>query len=547
MRLTYLWIQHFGKLKERRICLKDGMNVIYGPNESGKSTLHTFIRSMFFGVQRYRGRASRTDPYTRFEPWDYPADYAGSMGFLAGGKNFRLDRNFYKADIRESLICEHDGEQLSIRDGDLHMLLGGISEIIYDNTVSVGQLRSETDEGMIRELQNYMANYAGTGSRDVDVHLAAEKLKRKKKEWESKKARQEEQQKNSLAKLEDQIMYVRQEQSSLKEQLGAAQKAYRELERQAKELAGVQKTDQSGPMKKEENIETALPDKKRRWVLFRACILAGCLLVAAGIWNPFEFSDVVRAVPVILGAGFLLFGMLAGMYWKKYSKAEQKNAVSQESEDVGTDTVKEKLMEIHRQISHMSGRKEALAQQLEEKNTVLQNLREDREEFAADSGAIEVCQTEIKSLELAMETVHQLSGRMRKRLGGRLESRMEEILSELTEGKYSRISLDENMKISLHEWNRKVELHQLSRGTVEQVYFALRMAVSEVFCPEEQLPILLDDVFAMYDEERLLQTLKWLGKKGGQVLIFTCHKREAKLLEEAGIPAHVIELEEIGC
>ena len=187
MKLTYLWIQRFGKLKEKEIFLEDGINVIYGPNESGKSTLHSFIRGMLFGMTRYRGRASRTDPYTRFEPWERPADYAGSMKFESGGKEFRIDRNFYKNDIRESLICETDGEQLAISHGDLEMLLGGINESIYDNTISIGQLRSETDEGMVRELQKYMANYEGAGSGDVDVQRAMERLKKKKKEWENRK------------------------------------------------------------------------------------------------------------------------------------------------------------------------------------------------------------------------------------------------------------------------------------------------------------------------------------------------------------------------
>ena len=105
----------------------------------------------------------------------------------------------------------------------------------------------------------------------------------------------------------------------------------------------------------------------------------------------------------------------------------------------------------------------------------------------------------------------------------------------MTEGKYNRIFLDDQMKIHLLAWDRQISLYQLSRGTVEQVYFALRMAVSEVLC-EEPLPILLDDVFAMYDERR-----------GGQILIFTCHRREIELLEKLGIKSNIVKLEEQIC
>lgn len=192
-------------------------------------------------------------------------------------------------------------------------------------------------------------------------------------------------------------------------------------------------------------------------------------------------------------------------------------------------------------INRLLGREEELNQQLEEKTTVLQNLLENREELQDSSDEIRVCDMEIKSLELAMETLAHLSGTMRRRIGRRLQSRMETILSEITDGKYGHIDVDEDMKITLYEWNRQVSLYQLSRGTVEQVYFALRMAVSEILC-EEKLPILLDDVFVMYDEERLRRTLKWLAGRGVQVLIFTCHKREAQILSELGIQANYITI-----
>ena len=103
MKLNDIQIQQFGKLKEKKIFLgrwdQCGSD---GPNESGKSTLHGFIRSMFFGIPRYRGRASKTDPYTRYEPWDRPVDFAGNLGFSVGEKDFRIWRNFYKKDERRS-------------------------------------------------------------------------------------------------------------------------------------------------------------------------------------------------------------------------------------------------------------------------------------------------------------------------------------------------------------------------------------------------------------------------------------------------------------
>ena len=50
MKIRELGLKHFGKFSDRTIQIEDGINILYGENESGKSTLHTFIKSMFFGM-----------------------------------------------------------------------------------------------------------------------------------------------------------------------------------------------------------------------------------------------------------------------------------------------------------------------------------------------------------------------------------------------------------------------------------------------------------------------------------------------------------------
>ena len=52
----------------------------------------------------------------------------------------------------------------------------------------------------------------------------------------------------------------------------------------------------------------------------------------------------------------------------------------------------------------------------------------------------------------------------------------------------------------------------------------------------EELPVILDDTFAYYDDVRLENTLKWLARNKKQVLIFTCRKREEAILRKLHIP-----------
>ena len=70
MRFLDLYISGFGKFHDTAVSFEDGLNVIYGKNEAGKSTIHTFIRGMLFGIERQRGRAARNDIYSKYEPWE---------------------------------------------------------------------------------------------------------------------------------------------------------------------------------------------------------------------------------------------------------------------------------------------------------------------------------------------------------------------------------------------------------------------------------------------------------------------------------------------
>ena len=166
MKIEKLEIRNFGKMQNRTLEFSDGIQLISGENESGKSTVHTFIRSMLFGMTRGRGRAAKNDVYSRYEPWENPAYYAGEMVFESGGKRFRLTRNFGRQNADAKLVCLTDGEVLSVED-------------------------------LADELRNYMANYQGSSDGELDVSAALDLLKQKKK-------RLEQEQKKALAGLEKQ-------------------------------------------------------------------------------------------------------------------------------------------------------------------------------------------------------------------------------------------------------------------------------------------------------------------------------------------------------
>ena len=184
MVITELYIRKFGRLSDRHFYLGRGLQIISGDNEFGKTTLHAFIRAMLFGLDRGRGRAAANDDFTRYEPWDEPGVYGGVMRFICGGRRFRLERDFARYTRRASLVCEDDGEELSVEDGDLEMLLGGMTPGVFDSTVSVGQLKSEPGKELAGALADYAANYYETGGGAYNLSGALQILNGKRRETE---------------------------------------------------------------------------------------------------------------------------------------------------------------------------------------------------------------------------------------------------------------------------------------------------------------------------------------------------------------------------
>ena len=173
-------ITNFGKFKDKTINLEKGMNIIYGENEAGKTTIHTFIRGMLFGIEKTRGRIGDNDVYTKYEPWDNPSLYAGSMIIEANGVNYRIERNFNKDYKSLEVVNIDEGRVLSTQKID--MLFEGFDENCYYNTISVSQLGGATDKELELILKNYAANLGSAKTTELDVKAAMEKLTAKKKE-----------------------------------------------------------------------------------------------------------------------------------------------------------------------------------------------------------------------------------------------------------------------------------------------------------------------------------------------------------------------------
>ncbi len=499
MKIKKIIIKHFGKFTDQTFSFDDGINIIYGENESGKSTLHTFIKSMLFGLERGRGRAANNDVFSQYEPWDNPNYYSGMLTFESGGKTFCISRNFDKYSKNATLVCQDDGEELSIEDGDLSLLLDDMSESVYDNTVSIGQLKAEPSKPLAVALKNYATNCYTSGGGDMDQSAAMEFLKKRKKMIQ-KEIDGELQKKSAMReRLELEASYVWRDIHRFQEELEALQK-----EIQIKKEKGKQIPEESGSQRKK--IQPAVI------VLFLLLILIPFRLVSQ------PWSYLVAIVVFLLLGNYVWSKLKVG---KKQVKTESEKILEEISGE--SETLEKLLWE-----------EEHILAELKEKQIQYDNFQEQMEELEVISDIVYQMEQKKQAISLAEEKISELSAKMQESMKGQLNEKAAQILSEITDQKYTCINIEETLKMSVLSGNKAVDVEQLSRGTLEQIYFAIRMAATEILQKEEQ-PVILDDTFVYYDDRRLANILKWLSENKRQVLIFTCQKREEETLNNMGI------------
>lgn len=489
MQIRELYLKNFGKFQEKRLTFQDGIYILYGENESGKTTIHTFIKCMLFGLERGRGRASVHDTFSLYEPWENPSYYSGVMRFESGGKNFRLERHFDKYSKGASLVCEDDGEEFSLEHGDLEMILDGLNMSSYENTVSIGQMKAETNQSLASELQNYATNYYATGNSDIDLEGALERLNQKKKEMEREIRGKQQETQQRRYETEQEAAYVQRDIRRLEQELEEAEARIEEQELIRQEQI------------REEQNKGA---QESRWRVHPLQLLGMSALFFFLIFLFQQPWNYLVAIVTALGECMYV--------WNRMKEDKRK-------------TEKELKKEQQSSMEKILWERERIRSGLREKQIQYHNIQEKIKEFGEADGEDKNLSRKKQAVELAQQRILELSRDVHKELSAKLNAKASEILAEITDGKYERLFIDEKLKMSLYTGERRIAIEQVSRGTIEQIYFALRMAAGEILY-EEEFPVILDDTFVFYDDERMERAMQWLKKHKRQVLVFTCQKRE---------------------
>ena len=181
MQIKKLEILAFGKFRNFSLDFSPQCNVIYGENEAGKSTLHSFIQAMLYGTP---SSPSKKEEFFRYKPFaensispssrassDTKACFGGKLYFLYQNEEYCLSRDFLNGG--EAKII-HLGSQNSMHNPEsfLEEVLSSFSLESFKNTVSIRQLKSTTEREMVKELQNIFSNMEYSGNMNISPEHA---------------------------------------------------------------------------------------------------------------------------------------------------------------------------------------------------------------------------------------------------------------------------------------------------------------------------------------------------------------------------------------
>jgi uncharacterized protein YhaN len=156
-------------------------------------------------------------------------------------------------------------------------------------------------------------------------------------------------------------------------------------------------------------------------------------------------------------------------------------------------------------------------------------------ELEASETALAEAEAKHAAIVLAYESIQGAGESLRRNVTPRLRSNAGALMRHLTGGKYYDFGISEDFSLSILTDCGTKPISSLSAGTRDAAYFSLRTALSSMLFPADRPPMILDEVFAQLDDTRAENLLDLLSKiaNESQIIILTCHSREAELLRQS--------------
>ena len=604
MKIKKLKINGFGKLKDKDIELKEGINIIYGKNEAGKSTLLKFITGMFYGVSKNKNGGNIPE-IDKVEPWDNE-EFSGKINYVLDNKNeYEVYREFKKKNPK---IFNSNLEDIS-KDFNIDKTKGnqffydqtGLDESTFITSVITKQGEVKLDDKSQNNIIQKISNILGTGEDTSSYSKIISKLKKKLNDevgtnnTKEKPINTVEKRINELSiekekleayqseqfEIEEEIRKIKLDIVDNKERLETLKTANIKLETIKSEEGKInvlKKLNKDTKLEIEQlknESKEKINSLKTNKITLRDKIIISILIIISAIMFIFLRNKYIAILPTLISILYITFIAIKinrnkselkeekRKYKDKINDANSKAKAQVEEIKTIENDYNQKLNEIYKQYNIKENENviqeiNSLQSKINEKTLKLHtteidynninpklekliNIEEELESLLNDRKDLKQKSYEIKK---AIETLEMAYNKMKEEITPKFTEKLSDTIKNVSNNKYNKVKINISGEIIVEDSNGNyINAENLSLGTIDQLYLALRLASIEEIT-EETMPIILDEAFAYYDNERLKNILEYMSKeyKNRQIIIFTCTDREKSILNSLEINYNLITL-----
>lgn len=655
MKINNLKINSYGKLKDKEINLKNGINLVYGQNEAGKSTLIKFIINSFYGISKNK-KGKEISDFDKYKPWQ-GEEFSGKVEYeLDDNSKYEIYRDFSKKNpkiFNESM--EDISKEFNIdknRGNEFFYEQTKIDEDLFLSTLAINQNEVKLEDQSQNFLVQKIANLAQTGDDNTSFKRVIDRLNRRQlDEVGTERSREKpinvisrniqnlEIEKQELEKyknfkyeyeekensLEEEILKLEKENNFLREVKNLNEKENIEKEKiKIKENIKNENIEKINLLKNKinnlknnnknilekylENNSGKIKNNKlnKNKLIKKLNIIFIFLIIINIIQFIFIKNNYFKYIFLLTVPTFLIFYIF--LINKENKKIKNKEKIEKNNfENINLELIKleneKKILEnnfnnLNEELNKIKNNfilnnnlekekiknnylnkieKNKINNFLEEKNyekiyfelenlqkeinnvklklhsldldkkniePKLENLSKIEEDLVNNNNKMLTLQKLNMSINLAKEVLNDSYNKMRNSVTPKFTENLSYTISKITNSKYKKVMFNETEGLIVESENGDyIPVNRFSVGTIDQLYLSLRLSMIDELS-NEKVPILLDEAFAFYDDNRLENILLYLNNefKDRQIIIFSCTNREKNILEKGNVKFNFITL-----
>ena len=584
MRINNLKINSFGKLENRDLEFRK-FNLIYGDNEAGKSTLLNYIMHMFYGMNKSKSSKSNSD-YDRFCPWNSNY-FSGQINYdLDDGSNYRVYRDF---DKKETFIYDKNNTEISnlfsvdkklgnqflldqirldrdllektfvINQNSLKVLKNDRDELIQkiSNLIESGSEEISYEKLQKKLVNLQLENVGSDRSSDRPYNIAKEKFEKISSEI------------NYLKNVNDDKYVINKKISDVDEKIEINSEKIESVNIAKNKFKEFNLINEKIKLKEEyydDESDDEINHKNNKMIF----VILGIIFLVLFIFNFLKIKN--NLINFIL-SGLFLLNIFSYFVINSFKRKNIKKITLNNKQKIYDEIKDEKIIlknniekfknelinqygnyveryfnnDIDIIYNELINEKNSLILERKKLELEYSNILPKLERYVNLVEEQEILKDELINLakknagySIAKKLLEEAYVEIKNSVTPKFFDNLSDVVKTITNGKYVKVYV--NDEIEVEDYLGKIySIDKLSFGTIEEIYFSLRVSIA-LMISEEKFPIILDESFVYFDDNRLRSILNYLYSLDNQIIILSSNKREKNLLDFENYDYNFIQL-----